>query len=229
MPRAEFRTTQCRRHGHAEFTLVIEQKLPVPALEKILVSYFEDQVARGTTFKVGETVQFGWAMLRIGQRSDGTLSVAELAAETESGWRESVGTALMDTWFQQQVAVSLSLEPEFPRQGQTAYICGNVEPGLGEYMLSRGEPVRANDSGWFIGCCEDDHDHNTVDNLSLEGLLGVILQIPILMQFVALPFDTNLHIVVSKSGAPIPTIYIDGEPRTPKRGSYLASLIKKRG
>jgi hypothetical protein len=227
MPPAEFRTTTCQRHGHAEVTIVLDEPLPVPGLETILLSYFEDNVAAGATFAPGETVQFGWAMLRITQRGDGTLGVEELDLETGGDWRESVGRALMDTWLQQQVALSLGIdEPAFPRQGQSAIVCSNLAPGAGEYMLSRSAPAAPHDSGWFIGCCEDGHDHDTLENLSRGGLLAVGRALPFIVQFLALPHETDLHLLASTSGRPIPTIYVDGEPRTPQPGSYLASLIE---
>ena len=224
MPRAEFRTTTCGRHGHAEFTLVIDEPLPVPGLETILVSYFEDNVAGGTVFKAGETVQFGWAMLRLIQRSDGTLGVEEVDRRSGGRWCERVGNTLMETWVQQQVALSVGAEPEFPRQGQSAIVCTNLVPGADDYMMSRSEPTAPDDSGWFIGCCDDDHDHNTLENLSKGGLLAVGRTLPFLVQFFALPFETNLHVAAS-AGRPSPTIYIDGQPRTPRADSYLASLI----
>jgi hypothetical protein len=228
MAHAELRTTKCRRHGHAEVTLVLDEALPVPGVEKTLVSYFEDSVARGAVFKPGETVQFGWAMLRIRKRRDGTLGVEEIDRKNGKRWRERVGDSLMEAWLHQEVARSVGVTPAFPTQGQSAIHCLNLAPDATHYMMSRSEPTDRGDSGWFIGCCDDDCDHNALKNLSRGGLLAIGRAMPFLVPYFALPWEANLHIAASKSGPPIPTIYIDGKPRKPKAGSYLASLIKKR-
>ena len=52
----EYRTTQCAAHGHPEFTVRFARDVPVPGLERLLLGYFEGAVARGTSFKPGQTV-----------------------------------------------------------------------------------------------------------------------------------------------------------------------------
>ena len=73
----EYRTTKCAAHGHPEFTLRFAHDVPLPGLEEMLITYFEQGVASGTQFKPGQTVLVGWATLRLTQRDDGTIGVLE--------------------------------------------------------------------------------------------------------------------------------------------------------
>ena len=90
-----FRTTTCAAHGHPEVTLVLARPLPLPGVASMLLGYFEDAVARGTTFAAGQTVQVGWALLRLCDRDDGTLGVQEreLSPEEAAALRKSSARA----------------------------------------------------------------------------------------------------------------------------------------
>jgi hypothetical protein len=175
-----FRTSQCARYGHPEFTLSFSQQRPVPGLERLLLGYFENGVARGAKFLPGQVVQLGWAALRLIERQDGTLGVQEIDPRNESGWVESVDRSLMETWFQKEVVASLAIEePAFPGQLQNAIVCKQLLQGGPEYLLSRSEPRDADDSGWFLGCFEQTHDHNSVDNLAIAQLISVAAHLPL--------------------------------------------------
>ena len=51
-----FRTTGCAKHGHREVTLQFTDKPVIPNGERLLVSYFEDSVARGTQLPIESVV-----------------------------------------------------------------------------------------------------------------------------------------------------------------------------
>lgn len=130
MSQLAFRTSQCRRHGHPEFTVIFSNQPPVPGLERMLLGYFESGVARGTRFVPGQIVQVGWAALRLIERQDDTIGVEEIDIQSETGWVESVDRSLLQTWLQREVVASLEIgEPAFPRQLQHAIVCSNVLAG----------------------------------------------------------------------------------------------------
>ncbi len=99
------RTTRCGERGHPEITLQFQQPQQAP-VEKMLLGYFERGVAEGKTFAVGQTVQLGWATLRLCARPDRTLGVEE---RDPSRWVESCDRSLMATWLQKEVVSSVGL------------------------------------------------------------------------------------------------------------------------
>jgi hypothetical protein len=116
-----FETRGCAQHRHPEFRLQLARTL-VPGVERLLLSYLEGAVARGTRFEPGQTLQLGWGTLRVVERHDGTLGLQE---RDESGtWTETVDRTLHQTWYQKEVASSLSLTDRlaFPRQDQVAMV-----------------------------------------------------------------------------------------------------------
>jgi hypothetical protein len=219
----EYRTTQCTAHGHPEFTIVFRRELPVPGLEKMLLSYFESAVAKGTVFKSGQTVQIGWATLRLKDRDDGTLGVLEPDVLHELKWIESVDQSLFETWRQKEVLESVGLQDraDYPRQALQAIVCSNVTESR-EFILGRTEPTGPTDSGWFIGCTDESHDHQLADALRAVPLIEIAVNLPPLAQFFALPAGTD--VLISTPGRIRAKVFLDGEERLAASGSYLEAL-----
>lgn len=215
-----FVTTRCAAAGHPEFTLVFRGEPPVPDLEKSLLDYFETAVAGGTTFKAGQTVQLGWATLRLMQRDDGTLGVLEPDLGDSLKWHEGVDQSLYETWKQKEVLSSLELLPQadFPRPALHAVVCTQLFDAPAK-MLGRTEPHSGTDSGWFIGCFDDAHDHQREDALTVAPLVEIAARVPQLVQFFALPVGVDL--VVSPGEL---RVFVDGEARAPRPGSYLQAI-----
>lgn len=218
-----FVTTGCTALNHPEFTLVFRNDPPVPGLEKMLLGYFQASVAAGKIFKAGETVQIGWATLRLLQREDGTLGVLEPDIAHQLKWVEGVDQSLCETWRQKEVLSSLGLEDraEFPRQALHAVVCTQAFD-TSSRMLGRTEAHGQTDSGWFVGCFDDEHDHQLEEALTVMPLVEIATRAPVLTQFFALPAGTDL--VVSDEGI---QVFIDGEAREPQPGSYLDALSKR--
>ena len=222
----EFRTTGCSAFEHSEFTLTFRREVPVPDLEKMLVGYFESAVAGGTRFKPGQTVQLGWATLRLTQRDDGTLGVLEPDLKHELKWIESVDQSLLETWRQKEVLDSLGLleRADYPRQALQAVVCSRTwdAPTL---MMGRTEPSAPTDSGWFVGCMDDGHDHQSPDALTVVPLIEIAVKVPPLTQFFALP--TGSDVVVSGPGRVRARFFLDAEELKPRAGSYLDALNRQ--
>ncbi|MGV3623156.1 MAG: immunity protein Imm33 domain-containing protein [Archangium sp.] len=219
-----FVTTGCAALDHPEFTLIFRNEPPVPGLEKTLLGYFEASVAAGKIFKVGETVQLGWATLRLMQRSDGTLGVLEPDIAHELKWVEGVDQSLFETWRQKEVLSSLGLfdRADFPRQALHAVVCTQAFD-TDTRMLGRTEAHGQTDSGWFVGCFDGAHDHQHEDALTVKPLVEIATLAPSLTQFFALPPGTDL--LVGPDGI---EVFIDGEARKPQAGSYLDALSQHR-
>lgn len=215
-----YRTTRCHEHGHPEISFEVARELPVPSIPGVLVDYFETAVAQGTSFRAGQTVLFGGSPLRL-RALDGTLG---LETRDPDGWTTDLGPALMRVWLQQEVARSVELTVAFPHVLSTAVICKQATKPLDGYFLSRTAPTAAQDSGWFVGCIDPEHDHQTAEALTLVTLLTLSHQHPALDDLLGLPPGTDavVTMVPAEGGArPFVQIYSDGEEREPTAGSLL--------
>lgn len=219
----EYRTTRCAAKGHPEFTVVFAREVPVPDLERTLISHFETAVVAGTVFKNGESVQFGWSTLRLFNRPDGTLGVLEPDLRHELKWVESVDQSAMETWRQKEVLASVDLleRIDFPRQAFQAVVCSKAL-GSSSFVLGRTEPSAPTDSGWFVGCTDEDHDHQAADALNVVPLIEIAVHVPSLTQFFALP--QGIDVLVAGPGRMRTKLFLDGNLLTPRDGSYLAAL-----
>jgi hypothetical protein len=221
--KGEYRTTACTALDHPEFTVRFERDVPVPDLERMLIGYFEDSVKRGTQFKPGQTVQLGWATLRLTQRPDGTLGVLEPDLKHELKWIESVDQSLFETWRQKEVLESLGLSQraDFPRQALQAIVCSKVWEST-SFVLGRTEPHGQTDSGWFIGCADDAHDHQHEDALNVIPLIELAVRLPPLTQFLALPVGTD--VIATGPERLHARVFVDEAERPAAPGSYLDAL-----
>lgn len=227
---AEFRTTQCSQHGHREFTITLGAS-PIPDLHGMLISYFEQAVARGTKFFPGQTLQLGWSTLRFCERKDGTLGVEERELTPDVEWTESAHRALLDMWLQREICDSVGLLKDltFPRQDDGVMIarCMDGAEALVLTRLAHDGDMPDDFSGWSIACAED-HDHG---ERSVVAALAIAALHPGLVQLLALPHGcTALVTWRERRDAPagmkriVPHVFRDAEELTPKPGSYLASL-----
>jgi hypothetical protein len=225
-----FRTEKCRAHGHAEFTVQMARNVPSLELHKILIDYFEGAVANGTKFRPGETVQLGWATLRLCQRTDGTIGVEERELVPDEAWIEAVDRAVLDLWYQREIVASVGLldEVSFPRQYEGAMISDCAMDGGGIVMTRLpADDLPSGFSGWTLSCTQD-HDHG---ERSIVPLLAIAANQPSLVQLLALPHGTSVLVVYQeKTDAPSgmlriePHVFRDGEELKPEEGSYLDAL-----
>ncbi len=196
----------------------------------MLIHYFEAAVTRGTKFLAGQTVQIGWSLLKLCDRTDGTLGVQERELTPEVMWVEQVDRALVDVWLQKEIAASVGLTDAlaFPRQDDSALVaaCATTNTQL---VLTRlpDEELPADFSGWMLACAED-HAHGDRKQMSL---LGVAAMQPGLVQLLALPHGTSVLVLyLEKANAPEgmlriePHVFRDGKEIVPARGTYLAAL-----
>src|SRR5688500_14345057 len=145
------RTTRCAAAGHREFTIQLVADSPLPDLQRVLIEYFEGAVARGSKFTPGQTVQLGWAILKLVDRSDGTIGVQERELTPEVTWTESVDRALRDMWLQREIVASVGLldQLSFPRQDDAALVAECMH-GSTELVMTRvsAEDAPEGFSGW---------------------------------------------------------------------------------
>ncbi len=225
-----YRTTRCAGHGHRELTVQIAAPSPIPAVQQILIQYFEGAVAAGTTFAPGQTVRLGWATLRLCDRDDGTIGVEERERAPAARWIESIDHALTDVWTQREIVSSVGLLDRiaFPGQDEAAMVadCALDADAL---VMTRidGDDFPATFSGWTLACAAE-HDHG---ERHIVPLLAIAAKLPALVQLLALPRGVIVFVGFRETpdGRRIaPHVFLDGTEQVPAPGSYLAAFHPRR-
>jgi hypothetical protein len=84
----------------------------------------------------------------------------------------------------------------YPHHSQQALVCRRVTPETIRHF----RPLKADrawepdihDSGWFIGCCDQDHDHDNPDESAMIHLFHLVESSPGLFPYLAMPVGTML-------------------------------------
>jgi hypothetical protein len=166
-------TGRCHTKGHPEFTLIHDESVTSVVGVPWLTDWLEERVLGGEAFQSGESLQVGWMYDRVCTRRDGTLGILEPDFGTVPvAWVEGVSLTLRHLWFQKEVAASVGLDPAFPSYRQEAIACSKLR-GAQAVLMHREQPSHEWDSGWFIGCYEDEHDHQDAGQLVRTSLFEV--------------------------------------------------------
>ncbi len=185
-------TQKCREHDHLEISVQCEDTAALsPSLHSFL-GWIESEVAGGRRFLPEQTVQVGWSVLEVRQRTDGTLALFEPDFQSMPvRFVDGVSNTLLHLFLQKSVAESLGLVGEIalPSLRDSAIICTEFGSTDG-FVMSRVAP-KAADSGWFFGCDSAAHDHQSPDVLRRVSLYEAVTRhddrtIP----FLGLPPDT---------------------------------------
>jgi len=144
-------TQKCKEHGHLEFSVQCDDTSALSPSLKWLLGWIEREVV-------------GWSWLEIRQRPDGTLGLFEPDFQSlPVKFVDSVSNTLLHLFLQKCVAESLGLENEMtvPSLRDGAIVCTEFGSTEG-FIMSRVTPKPA-DSGWFLGCDSEAHDHQSPD------------------------------------------------------------------
>ncbi len=159
-------TQRCRQHGHLEISVECEDTLPLSPTLQWFIGWLESEVADGRRFIPEQTIQVGWSLLEIRQRTDGTLALFEPDFQSMPvRFVDGVSKTLLHLFLQKSVAESLGLEQELaiPALRDSAIVCTEFGSNEG-FVMSRVTPKGA-DSGWFLGCDSRVHDHQRPETL----------------------------------------------------------------
>jgi hypothetical protein len=224
MADVELRTTQCSQHGQPEISFSCDETLASIGGD-ILLRYFEKSAASGSVFKAGQTVQFGFMLLELRAHADGTLRVYEPDLKSfPLAYVDSVSRTLLISAKQKYVCESFSPPEEMilPRLQDSVILCNRMERQLA-YFFSRSEPGDS-DSGWFLGCMDESHDHSDAGQLRKCSLYEAAVKFPDLIQFSALPPERS---VLFEEGAAIKVLTPESELKIDP-GSFLDQFNQRR-
>ncbi len=217
-------TTDFKHLNHQDLCIQYDEKDDVKKGINFLVKYFEESISKGVIFKVGETIQYGWMILRIENYSDNLLTLWEPdMLSFPIYWVRDVSNTIMQFRIQKYVAESVGLveEIEFPSIANSVITC-NRRKGSNSFFLDRAQH-QENDSGWFIGCTKPECDHNDPSNLSRISLYQAFLDHPELMMFYALPANTKILYSNEKSIK----IYLKNRELYIKKDSFLDVIARQ--
>ncbi len=220
----EITTSQCGRYGQAEFRFKVDPSRVLRVDIDWLRQTLEGWVANGERFRDGETIQLGWGLLKISSNSDGTNSLLEPDFGTlPIEWIDVVTDSLANLRKQKDVCESYfdADETAFPSLRQSAVVCTELR-GSDRIVMERltADPP---DSGWFIGCGYDSHDHNSPDHLQRVSLYEAVRQNSKALMFLALPVGTLLEADDQDI-----LLYRDGSLIEPRANSYMQKVRARR-
>jgi hypothetical protein len=159
-------TQKCGQVGHLEISVECDGDSALAPTLNWFLDWIENEVAIGRRFLPEQTIQVGWSVLEIRQRTDGTLGLFEPDFESMPvKFVDSVSNTLLHLFIQKSVAESLGLvaELDVPSLRDSAIICTDFG-STGGFVMSR-TSTKAGDSGWFFGCNNSKHDHQSQDAL----------------------------------------------------------------
>jgi len=160
----------------------------------------------------GETFTYGWTMLRMRVGDAGTpganrLVIQEWTTPLRGGaheYADGIARAVRLRQAQDDVMRRNRLTGggDYPHCTAYAIICKKLSPLAPwpvEIFAHRLPHDQAGDSGWFIGCVDDDHDHDDPDQLGRVHLLHLVEHCPRLFPYLAAPDETQVAFEAEKT------------------------------
>jgi hypothetical protein len=179
-------TTRCAVHKHPEFVLEANESVPESHLAD-LVETIETMVAGGSVFKPEQTFQIGWMITKVVRFDKTRLTLVEPDMEAmPMRWVPGVTETLRQKMVQVYTLDSFSLREEMTMATAFESMVVCTKYTANEFFMSRSEPD-GRDSGWFVGCLGQDHDHNDAKNLKCISLYEAYLNQRGIQNFLLFP------------------------------------------
>ncbi|MEQ8351804.1 MAG: hypothetical protein RH862_09990 [Leptospiraceae bacterium] len=212
----QYITYDLTSYAHREFLLEYTnaQRPDVELIADIL----RTSISTGTPLEPGDKVQIGCYLCRVIDRGD-YLGLEEPSFPSDPlEWVDSVDATAHYLRLQKAAAESCNLADDlsFPAITHTAFVCSAIDSAEGIFM-DRVGPVSDQDSGWFIACSDQNHDHDSRDNLRQESLYVLSIKKPVVIPFLGFPVGTTAMIKPDER----PRVLLHGAMIRPEHDSYL--------
>jgi hypothetical protein len=190
-------TTKCSQHGHPEFVLEGGETCIPEVHLRDLARTIEEMVEQGSVFKPGDTFHVGWMSTLVQPYDASRLTLHEPDLQSiPIQWVPGVTETLRHRMVQVYTLDSFSLRQEInmPSFRQTLLVCTRfVEPS---FFMRRTNPSEKNkaDTGWFVGCLGDGHDHNSPANLRCIPLYEAFIKQRGIQNFIAFPIGSMIMV-----------------------------------
>ncbi len=216
-------THSCKKYNHREFAIDIESDA-LSAHAAVLMRSIEDMVARGEVLKPGETFQFGWLILKIQPLDDTWLTLTEPDQKSEPiQYVPNANGAILHTMHQLFTLDSFGIERArmmMPNMREKAIVCDRFQD-TAMFFMTRNEPFQPGDSGWYMGCLDPDHDHNTHTNLSCISLYEAFLKRNAIHNWIVFPTESKIVLIPGSA----PKVWIGQEAFKILPGSFVEKMI----
>jgi hypothetical protein len=156
----------------------------------------------------GQTLRYGWMLLYFvsdDQNRSGAGPDVLLIEELEHPFSPEVPSyvpgvthtlALLQLQHEAMQRNHITGEAIYPHCSEKAIVCSRVTPetiqSLRPLKADRAWQPDNRTSGWFIGCCDQGHNHNNADELSVIHLFHLVKRLPALFPYLAMPVGTML-------------------------------------
>jgi hypothetical protein len=215
-------TTKCHDYGHPELVLTLDStSLEVDA--RWFAGGLEQMVQSGSRFQPGQSLQIGWSLVWFVALPNETLGFEEpdmksMPLVRQPGLTNSLRHLRLHKDTLESVLSSDALS--FPSLQQSCLICTRLARSS-SFFMDRRQPQCA-ESGWFIGCQADEHDHNDPTALKAVSLYeaAAIICPPALPY---LGFPAGATIAVDE----VLSFFMDGEPLKVRKGSFVDAQLRR--
>jgi hypothetical protein len=215
-------TTACAVQGQPDFLLEYDAQAVIDTDVQWLIQCLEESVRSGKRYEPGQTLQAGWADLRIEDAEGDYLTLLEpdWSGVLPIRYVRGVTRALVDLRRQRDIADSVGLSGQLamPRISESGIVCTQLASRTCGVMEREGPEGR--DSGWFFGCDDPEHDHSSPSALKRESLYVTGCDVPGIVQFCALPPGVR----ISFGGPENISIRLGSQDLAVRPGSYLDKL-----
>lgn len=150
-------------------------------------------VNTGARIKLGESLEYGWTLLRFLERAPSLLEVHEImdpfSDEAEPPVGPGIDRALSLAEASRDVMRRnrLAGTSDFPYRGKTAVTCSHLgDVPSRQLFIERYKPEKPRDSGWSITCGDMGNSHQTED-LNVEHLAHVGARRRFVVPYLTLP------------------------------------------
>jgi hypothetical protein len=194
------RTVGLAEMGQHELMLVMGPAVGDEAAARVL-NYIGDYIiASAQHIAPGETMRYGWSTLRfIHLPGTQDLAIEELANPFTAASESFVpgATKAITILAEQDATVYRNGIPKpahHPHRSELAVVCRHVTPAAPPKVMvfDRLTSQRMDDSGWFIGCGDPNHNHNDLGELARIHLIYIAELDPKIVFYLALPAETRV-------------------------------------
>ena len=171
-----------------------------------VINFIVDYIVNsGARIKAGESLEYGWTLLRFLERGPSSLEAYEIedpySDEAEPPMVPGVDRALTLADVSRDVMRRNRLmgASDFPYRGKTATTCSHLS-GLTsrQLFIGRDEPQEPRDSGWTITCGDGEESHEAAD-LTAEHLAHVGARRRFVVPYLTMP--VGCAVVFDSDGA----------------------------
>lgn len=178
---------------------------PVSDLFRFLENYLQSQPKR---ILPGQTLRYGWTLLRfvddehnLTDAGKEFLLIEEMRypfSDTDPSYTPGVVRALTLLQLQRDALRrnKVSSDAIYPHRSQLALVCTRVTPeniqSVRPLVAQRYQQPDVRKSGWFISCCDQNHNHDDPDELDQIHLYHLVGAFPGLFPYLAMPVGAAL-------------------------------------